>query len=239
MAGFHEAEVLRRLGEKNREERAQAKLLIGLGVPFAAATLLGLTFGLSSLWWLVLGHYWIGLLVSFVLVAGAVAIDTWRHPSEHWPRVRYYLGGVTGSELEVPGLTLFVADGMFAGMPLMANVSDPANLAAHGEKVSAGCVNVLLGGPRNIRKGLEQLKAAKARENAKVVTSASLFLDWLKRKGSVTEEEVAGIVAKEPAWRRGFSLASELGFLTRRKDGPQRLLQVKEAGSAPPFDPEG
>lgn len=71
------------------------------------------------------------------------------------------------------------------------------------------------------------------------MTAASLFLDWLKRKGAVTEEEVAAIVAKEAAWRRGFCLAGELGFLTRRKEGPQRLLQVKEAGSAPPFDPEG
>ncbi len=238
MAGFHEAEVRRRLEERNREERSQAKLLIAFGIPFAAASVLGLTVGLSFLLWLLFKQYWIGLLISFAVVSVAVAVDTWRHPSEHWPKVRYYLGGVTGSELTAPGATLFLADGMFAGMPLMANVSDPANLAAHGERVAAGCVNVLLGGPRNIRRGLEQLKAAKARADAKVVSSASLFLDWLKRKGAVTEEEVAAIVAKETAWRKGFALAGELGFLARRKEGPQRLLEVKEPKSAPSFGTE-
>lgn len=232
MAGFHEAEVRRRLEEKNREERAQAKLLIGLGLPFAGATVLGLTFGLSFLLWLLSLPYWAALLISFVVVTAAVAIDAWRHPSEHRPKVKYYLGGATESELTVPGATLFVADGMFAGMPLMANVTDPANLAAHGDKVAAGCVNVLLGGPRNIRKGLEQLKTAKAREDAKIISSASMFLDWLQRKGSVTEEEVAAIVAKEAAWKMGFALASELGFLTRRKEGPQRLLELKGTGSS-------
>jgi hypothetical protein len=239
VAGFHEAEIRRRLGEKHREERAQAKLLIGLGIPFAAAALFVLTGMLSFLLWMVLGNYAVCLAVSFLLVAGAMAVDTWKHPSEHWPRVRYYLGGVAESELTAFGAGLFAADGLFAGMPLMANVSDPANLAGQSERVLAGCSNVVLGGPRNIRKGLEQLRAARAREDSKLVSAASLFLDWVKRKGAVTEEEVAAIVAKEAAWRRGFSLASELGFLTRRKEGPQRLLQVKEASSGPAFDPEG
>ena len=227
MAGFHEAEVRRRLAEKNREERAQAKLLVALGVPFAAAAVFGLTFMLSFLLWMLSLNYWICLLASFVVVSTAVTIDTWRHPSEYWVKSKYYIGGAIGAESPLDAASFLVADGMFAGMPLMATVSDPANLAAHGEKVLSGCSNLVLGGPRNIRKGLEQLKAAKAREDAKVVSSASLFLDWLKRKGSVTEEEVAGIVAREPAWCRGFSLASELGFLTRRKDGPQRLLELK------------
>ncbi len=231
MAGFHEAEVRRRLDERSREERAQAKLLIGLGIPFAGATLFGMTFALSFLLWAASLPYWAALLISFVLVSAVLTIDTWRHPSEHWARATYYLGGTLPSNLEA-------AEGMFAGMPLMANVSDPANLVSHGERMLSGCASVILGGPRNIRKGLEQMKAAKSREDAKVVTAASLFLDWLQRKGSVTEEEVTSIVAKEPAWKKGFALAGELGFLTRRKQGPQRLLELKVASSVP-FDPEG
>ena len=231
MAGFHEAEVRRRLEEKNREERAQAKLLIAMGIPFSGAALFGMTFALSFLLWAISLPYWAALLISFVVVAAAMTIDTWRHPSEHWARATYYLGGTLPSNLEA-------ADGMFAGMPLMANVSDPSNLVSHGERMLSGCANVVLGGPRNIRKGLEQIQAAKAREDAKVVSATSLFLDWLQRKGAVTEEEVAAIVAKETGWNKGFALAGELGFLTRRKQGPQRLLELKVASSVP-FDPEG
>jgi cobalamin biosynthesis protein CobD/CbiB len=82
VAGFHEAEVRRRLEEKNREERAQAKLLIGMGIPFAGAALFGLTFVLSFLLWALSLPYWAALLISFVVVAAVLTIDTWRHPSE-------------------------------------------------------------------------------------------------------------------------------------------------------------
>lgn len=238
MAGFHEAEVRRRLEEKNREERAQAKLLIGMGIPFAGAALFGLTFVLSFLLWALSLPYWAALLISFVVVAAVLTIDTWRHPSEHWPIARYYEAGKPGSwgtDASSGLLALSPADRLFAGIPVWWGNPDPVT---GGERMLAGCANIALGGPRNIRKGLEQLQAARAREDAKVVGAASLFLDWLQRKDAVTEEEVAAIVAKEAAWNRGFALAGELGFLTRRKQGPQRLLELKVASSVP-FDPEG
>ena len=214
------AELQRRLAEKCREDRGQAKLLIALGIPFAAASVFGMTFMLSSLLWLVGVKYLLASILSFVVVLGAAAFDTWKHPSEHWKVARYYQAGTIDSPL--------VADGAFAGMPLMASISDPANLIEHGSMLSQGCANVILGGPRNIRKGIEQLRAAERRSDPQVESAAVRFLAWLKEKQPVTEEEVAEAVRKDPSLQKGFALAHELGFLRRRKDGPQRLLEFKE-----------
>jgi hypothetical protein len=222
------AELQKRLEENCREERAQARLLIALGIPFAAAAIFGMTFALSALFWLLrLPYLWASFL-AFILVSGAVAFDTWKHPSEQWTIARYYLAGTINPQGDPKAVTLVAADGIFAGMPMMASVSDPANLAEHGGMLLRGCSNVILGGPRNIRKGIEQLRAVQAKSDPKVESAAVRFLAWLKKEQPVTEEEVAGLVGKDPSLRQGFSLASELGFLRRRKEGPQRLLEMKE-----------
>lgn len=229
MTEAYPAQLQRRLAEKVREERGQALLLIGLGIPFAAVTVFGMTFALSALLWLVGVRYLPAFLISFLVVLGAVAIDTWRHPSEHWKVARYYLAGAIDTQSDPQAFTPVATEGAFAGMPLMASVSDPANLAAHGEMVLRGCSNVILGGPRNIRKGFEQLRAVQAKSDPRVESAAVRFLAWLKEEQPVTEEEVAAAVRKDPTLQKGFSLAAELGFLHRRKEGPQRLLEMKES----------
>jgi len=218
------AELQKRLRERCEEDRSQARLLIVLGIPFALGSLVGVAFPLSFLLWLVGVQYLLAALLSLVLVSGLLAFDTWKHPSEHRRVAQYYRGGTID-----PGADpLVAADGIFAGMPLMASVSDPANLVEHGAAILRGCSNVLLGGPRNIRKGLELRRATDAREDQKVESAAVRFLAWLKAEEPVTEEEVAELVKKDPSLRQGFTLAHELGFLRRRKEGPQRLLEMKE-----------
>ena len=221
------AEVQKRLRVRCEEDRSKAKLLIGLGIPFAAASLFGMTFFLSFLLWLMSVKYLPAAVLSFLLVAGVLAFDTWKHPSEHWRAARYYLGGTIDAGSEVP-LAGVARDGIFAGMPLMASVSDTANLTEHGAMMLRGCSNILLGGPRNIRRGIELLKAAEARGDPKVESAAVRFLAWLKGAQPVTEGEVAERVQKDPTLRPGFTLAQELGFLRRRREGPQGLLEMKE-----------
>ena len=217
------AELQKRLREKCLEERAQARLLIALGIPFAAATVFGATFVVSYLLWLVGLKYLLAFIVAIVVVLAAVILDTWMHPSEHWKVARYY------GAFEVDTASVMeTADGLFAGMPVMTTVDDAANLAVQGEVMLRGCSNVILAGPRNIRKGIEQLRAVEAKSDERVESAAVRFLAWLKKEQPVTEEEVAALVGKDASLRQGFSLASELGFLRRRKEGPQRLLEMKE-----------
>lgn len=218
------AELQKRLRERCTEDRSQARLLIALGIPFTLGSLLGMVFPLSFLLWLIGVKYLLAVFLSFVVVGGALAFDTWKHPSEHWRAAQYYMGGT----IDTGDQTLVAADGLFAGMPLMATVSDPANLAEHGSMMVRGCSNLILGGPRNVRKGIELLKAVAAREDQKVESAAVRFLAWLKAEAPVTEEEVADRMKQDPSLRPGFTLAHELGFLRRRKDGPQRLLEMKE-----------
>jgi hypothetical protein len=227
MVGYP-AELQKRLRERCEEDRRQAKLLIGLGIPFAAASLLGVAFPLSFLFWMMKVPYLLAAFLSFLLVGGILAWDTWKHPSEHWRAATYYLGGTIDTSTDPKAVTLVAADGVFAGMPLMASVSDPGNLAEHGSMLLRGCSNFLLGGPRNIRKGIELLRAADARAESKVESAAIRFLAWLKEEEPVTEEEVADRIKKDPSLKQGFTLSHELGFLRRRKDGPQRLLEMKE-----------
>jgi len=227
MTGYP-AELQKRLREKCQEERGQAKLLIGLGIPFALGSVLGMTFAGSALLWLLGMKYLWASLLALLLVSGAVAFDTWKHPSEHWTIARFYGGGALDSGLSSAGPKLVAVDAFFAGMPMMAAVSDPANLAAQGGALLQGCTNLILGGPRNIRKGLELLREVEAKSDSAVESAAVRFLAWLKKAQPVTEEEVAEQVAKDPSLKPGFALASELGFLRRRKEGPQRLLEMKE-----------
>lgn len=228
MGENYPAELQKRLRERCEEDRSSARLLIVLGIPFALGSLVGLAFPLSFLLWLLGLKYWLAGSLSFLAVAGALAFDVWKHPSEHWRVARYYRGGTIDTSTDPDAVTLAAADGIFAGMPLMASVSDPANLAEHGSAILRGCSNLLLGGPRNIRKGLELLRAVEAREDSRVESAAVRFLAWLKQEEPVTEEEVAERVGKDAILRQGFTLAHELGFLRRRKDGPQRLLEMKE-----------
>lgn len=48
-------------------------------------------------------------------------------------------------------------------MPLMTDMSDPANWAERGKVISNILSNFILSGPRNIRQGLGKLRLAKGR----------------------------------------------------------------------------
>jgi hypothetical protein len=227
MVGYP-AEVQKRLRERCEEDRRQARFLIVLGTPFALGSVIGLSFPLSFLLWWMGVPYLLAAFLSFFLVGGGLALDTWRHPSVHRRAATYYLGGTIDTSTDPDALKLVAADGVFAGMPLMASVSDPGDLAEHGPVLLRGCTHILFGGSRNIRTGIELLRATEARGDTKVESAAVRFLAWLKDEEPVTEEEVADQMKKDPSLRQGFTLAHELGLLRRRKEGPQRLLEMKE-----------
>jgi hypothetical protein len=206
-----------RLKERNAEDRGQAWSLILLGIPFALGAWLGLSWGLTMLLWFS-GVAGLGasFAVSGAVVAAAMAVDTWRHPSEYWHRANYFVLGDP---------TLVAADGLFAGMPLMASVSDPGNLAERGRELSSGCANVALAGPRNVRRGVELLRLIRARAASE--PSARLFLDWLRERAPAKEADVAEAFAKTPPLYRGFLLAREVGLVAIRSTPEGRLLLPK------------
>lgn len=209
-----------RFAERNAEDRRQAWALIALGVPFALGGWLFLSWAVTLLLWFLSP---LGLGASFAVAGGVVAalmaIDTWRNPSEFWHRARYFVPGVG------PGDRALIArDGPFAGMPLMAPM-DPTNLAEHGRTVSSGCANVVLGGPRNIRRGIEQLRLVRARTAG--VPALRSFLKWLHDRGSLAEAELAAAVEEDADRRLGFLLAREIGLLTFSPSADGRRISLR------------
>ncbi len=203
-----------RLAERHAEDRSQAWSLIALGIPFALGSWLFLSWMLTLLLWVL---KLAGLGTSFGIAAGVVAIllavDTWRHPSEYWHQANYFVPSGNDS--------LLSGDGWSAGMPLMASVSDPGNLAERGRVISSGCANVALGGPRNVRKGFELLRLAKARQAA--APAARKFLVWLRDRSPLPETELP----TDAFLRRGFLLARELGLLAVRSSPEGRHVLLK------------
>jgi len=206
-----------RLKERELEERAQAAALIALGIPVAAVCWLFLSWALALLVW------WAGelrLSTSFAIcgaiVAAILAVDVWRHPSEHWRRARYFVDG---------DASWVASDGLFAGMPLMASVTDPGNLAERGRELTSGAANVILSGPRNIRAGVELLRLSKARRSA--MPAARDFVAWLAERGPSAERDVEEALEREPGWTLGFALARELGAVAIRRGPEGRQVVAK------------
>jgi hypothetical protein len=115
-------------------------------------------------------------------------------------------------------------------MPLMASVTDPGNLAEHGRVLSGGCANLVLGGPRNIRRGLELLRLVRARGSAGGPEAAVRFLGWPGPRGAVPEVEVARALQEDSVLGRGFLLCRELGLLASRKTDAGKTFEVRRPG---------
>lgn len=218
-------EVRRRLEARGREDRHDAWLLVGLGVPFAAAGLLFLSGGLFML--LLLLPIGIGWGAKYLLAVGvsfaAALIDTWRHPSEHWYRARFYLadGTVAGDEAAT------IADGWAAGMPAMASATDPHNWAARGAQLANGCSNLVLGGFRNIRKGVERLVLARRRSRPENVNAANEFLGWLSEHAPVDPRDLEAHLTRRPVLVAGYALAVELGFIGGKLVDGRKFIELR------------
>jgi hypothetical protein len=201
-----------RLAAKSAEDRAQARALILTGIPFALAAWLFLAILGASLPWF-WGRWGYGPCFGLAgaVVALLMAVDTWRHPSEHWIRVRYFTPGLTHEPLPTTN----------DGIPLMASVTDPGNLAEHGRMMSSGCANLALGGPRNLRKGVELLRLARAREAAAPAVRA--LLGWLGERKDPSEADLAQALAQNELLRRGWHVARDAGLVALR--GGQVLIK--------------
>lgn len=198
--------------ERSRADRAGARWLILLGIPFAGVS----WFVLTSVVWLISSPLCEGgmstrsFLVSAGIVLAILVIDCWRHPSPHFIRARYY---VVGQGLVGPELNGARVLSPLAGMPRMASVSDPGNVAMQFQVMANGCSNVALGGPRNIREGIERLLLARRRTTPAVLASAAAFLEWLEREGEAGEARIAEMLAGRSDLGAGYALARELALI--------------------------
>lgn len=109
----------------------------------------------------------------------------------------------------------------FHGMPLMADVTDPENLAALERAQRTGCANVVLAGPRHVRKGIELLLLIRRRRGAP--PGASAFAAWLAEAGPTPEAALHAFLNERPELAPGFLLASELGLLSVRRTEQGRV----------------
>lgn len=221
------------IAARNRADRKDAILHFVLAAPFTLfglglANVFGLllwyvlwTFGIPIGVWTYLGGFNILLLVMII-------VDLRRAPDESWHQPTYRLagGGVRGHEIGMmPGDTpegLFVnwelerSKGIFSGMPLMTNMSDPHNLAERGRVLSNGFANLILGGPRSIRKGMAILRWNSVRSRPRTVQAAERFMAWLGSR-VVTEPEIKARLEAHPDEAEGLALAREVEVLTRRR----------------------
>ncbi len=218
-------EIRRRLEERSAEDRREAWLLIGLGVPFAVAGLLVLSFGLFLLFVLLPVRLGWGpkYFVALGVAVAAAAVDTWRRPSESWYRANYYLSDGTLATSDA----LTIGEGWAAGVPAMASVTDPHNWVTRGGQIANGCSNLVLGGPRNIRRGIERLRLVRRRSLPANVNAAAEFLAWLSEHAPVGETELAEALRRRPVLAPGYALAGELGFLARKTVDGRKTLGLK------------
>jgi hypothetical protein len=227
------------IAARNRADRKDAILHFVLAAPF---TLFGLglanVFGL--LLWYVLRTFgipigiWAYLAGFNVLLLVMIIVDLRRTPEESWHQPKYRLagGGVRGHEFgaalggsgnSIPSPEEFwitrkieSSKGIFSGMPLMTTMSDPHNLAERGRVLSNGFANLILGGPRSIRKGLAILRWNSERSRPRTIQSAERFMTWLGSR-VVPETEVKARLEAHPDEAEGLDLAREVEVLTRRR----------------------
>ena len=221
--------IKERASAQDAMDKSQAWLLIGLGIPFAVVGMFGLQVVLGTLVYMApVGlDFTESMLLSGGITLVAVIIDTWRHPSEHWVRTRYTLVGGGTSGPEFSAFTRNQAGGLFSGMPLMTNMSDPSNLGKRGMEIANGCGNVILGGPRNIRKGAELLLFVRARSSRQSLDAAHQFLEWLANREPLPDRDMEKELGPHPILASGYFIADNLDFLVRRKENDGKVIDLR------------
>jgi hypothetical protein len=215
--------VERRLGDRNREDEKQAKVLIGLGIPFALASFVGLMVALSSLLWIL--RLGVGCFTSFFISGGvalaAMVLDTLFHRSEYWHQTQIYQAAAAKtaeSGGEPP------AEGTEAPATPEREASDfLENLRYAGGKA----LHLLLGGPRNIRKGIDLRKLILARSEEEPVGAGTLFLQWLRQRGRTPKAELEAAIAANPRLSLGYTLTTELGLLEWKTVEGRKVVDIR------------
>jgi len=220
-------EIVRRLiAERVEQDRKEGRLLLLMGVPLA---LLGWV-GMAGALWLVQLLAWTVLpwslstafWISAAVALAAIVSDCILHPAEEWHEASYYL--LDGTTSANTGAIYGRAGGAFDGMPLMTNMSDPGNWAERGKVISSGCSNIVLAGPRHIRKGLGKLLLAKRRSDPRILEGVVAFVGWLAESGSVVPDEADAILAANSRWKPGAQLASGIGLICSVRDVDGRTV---------------
>ncbi len=220
-----------RAAELSTRDRSEGWALILLGVPFAIASYTVMSLLLFALLWFVGVPAAVALGIGAALTLVAMVIDTLQHPEEQWKVARYRLsdGSTSGPSMNTVWLAaLGLGPAAFSGMPLTANVSDPENLAEHGGMMTSGCATVVLGGPRQVRRGLSRLALARLRTDSRVLGEAGALLTWVRATGPVEQGLLAAEAARQ-RWLGGLALVMELGALRwALEDGVKRAVVREE-----------
>ncbi len=214
-------------------DRSEGWALIALGIPFAIVSFCGFAFVLFWLCFLLGAPFYVSMATGAALALAAMIVDTFRHPEERWKVARYHLSdGTTEGPSDVSNALALagVVPTGFGGMPLMAGVTDPGNLAAQGGMLVSGCTNLILGGPRSIRRGITQLALARLRTDPRVLGEAESLVAWVARNGPVEQKALAEEAARR-RWLGGLALVMDLNALRwSLQDGVKRAV-VRDAGT--------
>ena len=212
--------IERRLRERADVDRreAQADLLSGAlytagSFAFAHAAAIGLLFVFGGVLYLFY-HPFLTVLGISSITALILGVDVWMHPVDAGPyRPEYRLkgGGLAGREVLLP---LEHQKGVLSGMPLMANVTDPANLAEHTRAQASGIASLLLGGARLLLAGRRRLARIAERSSAASIAALERFATALGTDG-LTSDEIEARAGTDPALAAGFALARELKLIVQ------------------------
>jgi len=199
--------VERRLQERNREDAKEAKSRILRSFPLGLLSFLTLTLILSSVLWILrLGP---GCITSFLIAGGvslvAILLDTLFHPSEHWHQTKFYLAAVQNDAAPPPTEAGAGSDDTPA--------KEIPDFLENVQYVAGRVLRIVLGGPRNLREGLELLQLVRARSHEDVLGAGTLFLQWLRQKGRTLEADLESTLGANPRLRLGYTLDTDLGLL--------------------------
>jgi hypothetical protein len=226
--------IERAVGERNRTDVSEAWLLLGIGLAFSILSfvivnvLLVYALGmilLPNLPWRPI--FWSVNLVALILFVA----DAWLHPSEEWVKARYTL--VSGATVG-PAWSGTRVTGLMSRPPLMTSATDPGNWAMAVRVRINALANVLLGGPRKVREGVELFAGVRARARPETQLAVLVLLNWLERQGKATEADMTTYLSRSGTRTDGFVLARDLGLLLDEPTGEGVLFRPFTAPPEPP-----
>lgn len=211
-------------------DRSEGWALIVMGIPFAVVSFCGFAFVLFWLCFLLGAPLHVSMAIGAALALAAMVVDTFRHPEERWKVARYHLSDGTKagpSDLSNALALAGIVPTGFGGMPLTASVTDPGNLVAQGGMLVSGCTNLILGGPRSIRRGITQLSLARLRTDPRVLGEAESLVAWVARNGPVEQNALAEEAARR-RWLAGLALVMDLNALRWTLENGVKRAVVRE-----------
>ena len=93
--------------------------------------------------------------------------------------------------------------------------------------MASGCATVVLGGPRQVRRGLARLSLARLRTDPRVLGEAEAVVRWVRANGPVEQGALATEAARQ-RWLGGLALVTDLGALRWSLEDGVKRAAVRE-----------